>query len=181
MMRTKSPTPLQKAHTPGFQDESAPRSARLECVANYRKYLRNPKLLSHYTHTHTLALFLPFQYPLPPIKKDSRLRINLIQKPPTIRLPKNPRKPPRRLLQRLHILNLHNQHVPRLRGLDVERAGQVVDFREVDIPHVVGRVVVADLSAGPVDAFDFDDFVGGDGGVGGVGGVPAVLSSGEMC
>jgi hypothetical protein len=52
-MLTKSPTPLQKAHTPGFQDESAPRSARQECVANYRKYLRNPKSLSHYTHTHT--------------------------------------------------------------------------------------------------------------------------------
>jgi hypothetical protein len=66
-MRTKSPTPPQTAHTPGFQDESAPRNARQECVANYRKYLRNPKSLSHYTHTHTLAFLptLPAPTPLP--------------------------------------------------------------------------------------------------------------------
>jgi hypothetical protein len=55
-MRTKSPTPLQKAHTPGFQDESAPRSARRECVANYRKYPRNPKSLSPCHRTSVLTI-----------------------------------------------------------------------------------------------------------------------------
>jgi hypothetical protein len=65
-MRTKSPTPRQKAHTPGFQDESAPRSARQECVANYRKYLRNPKSLSHCTHTHISLSSYPSSTHSPP-------------------------------------------------------------------------------------------------------------------
>lgn len=34
-----------------------------------------------------------------------------------------------------------------------------MDFGEIDVQHVVGRVVVADLTAGPVQAFDFDGFV----------------------
>ena len=33
-----------------------------------------------------------------------------------------------------------------------------MDLREVDVLHVVGAVVVADLTACPVDAFDLDDF-----------------------
>lgn len=33
-----------------------------------------------------------------------------------------------------------------------------MDAGEIDILHVVGAVVVADLAAGPVDAFDLDDF-----------------------
>lgn len=55
-----------------------------------------------------------------------------------------------------------------------------MDFGQVDVTHVVGRVVVADLPAGPVDAFDFDGRVGRDGGVGGVVGVPAVLGGGGV-
>jgi hypothetical protein len=37
-----------------------------------------------------------------------------------------------------------------------------MDLREIDIAHVVGGIIVADLAAGPVDAFDFDDFAGRD-------------------
>lgn len=95
-----------------------------------------------------------------------RLRVNLIQKPTPILLPEDPRKPPRLLLQRLHVQDLDEQHVARLRGLDVEGSRQVVDLGEVDVADVVGGVVVADLPACPVYAFDFDGFVGGDRGVG---------------
>jgi hypothetical protein len=42
-----------------------------------------------------------------------------------------------------------------------------MDLGEVDVLDVVGAVVVADLPAGPIDAFDFDDFVGRDAGDGG--------------
>lgn len=48
-------------------------------------------------------------------------------------------------------------------------------LREIHVLDVVGAVVVADLAAGPVDAFDFDGFVLLDGAEGGVFGVPAVL------
>lgn len=41
-----------------------------------------------------------------------------------------------------------------------------MDLGEVDVADVVGRVIVADLAARPIYAFDFDGFVGGDGGVG---------------
>jgi hypothetical protein len=50
-----------------------------------------------------------------------------------------------------------------------------VDLGEVDVPHVVCGVIVADLTTSPVHAFDFDDFVGFDGSIGGVFGMPAVL------
>lgn len=34
-----------------------------------------------------------------------------------------------------------------------------MDLGEIDVQHVVGGVVVADLAACPVEAFDFDGFV----------------------
>jgi hypothetical protein len=40
-----------------------------------------------------------------------------------------------------------------------------VDLGEVDVSHVICGVVVADLTTGPVYAFDLDDFIGLDGGV----------------
>lgn len=82
--------------------------------------------------------------------------IDLIQKPPTIILVKDPGKPPRLMFEGLHIMNLHEQHVTRLGALDLERPGQVVHGGQVDVQHVLGAVVVFDLAAGPVDAFDLD-------------------------
>ena len=37
-----------------------------------------------------------------------------------------------------------------------------MDLREIDVLDVVGGVVVLNLTAGPVETFDFDDFVVGD-------------------
>jgi hypothetical protein len=50
-----------------------------------------------------------------------------------------------------------------------------MDLGEVDIAHVICRVIVADLATSPIYAFDLDGFTGFDGAVGGVLGVPAVL------
>lgn len=58
------------------------------------------------------------------------------------------------MLKGLDILDLDDQHVALLGGLDLEGAGEVVDLGQVDVLHVVGAVVVADLAARPVDAFD---------------------------
>ncbi len=47
------------------------------------------------------------------------------------------------------------QEVAGLGALDADRAGQEVRDRQVDIAHVVGRVVVLDeAAAGPVDGLD---------------------------
>lgn len=88
-----------------------------------------------------------------------RLGINLIQETTTIRLRENARKPPRRILKRLHILDIHHEHIAGLRGLDVEGSAEIVDAGEVYVADIVGRVVVFDLSTGPVDALDLDGFV----------------------
>lgn len=60
------------------------------------------------------------------------------------------------MLQRLHILDLHHEYVSRLSSLDIERTGQVVNSGEIDISHVIGRVIIANLSSRPVHAFDLD-------------------------
>lgn len=81
----------------------------------------------------------------------------------TIPLVEDPRKPPRPLLKRLDVHNLHQEHVARLRALDVKRPRQVVHAGEVDVLDVVGAVVVFDLAAGPVEALDLDGFAVFDG------------------
>ena len=50
-----------------------------------------------------------------------------------------------------------------------------MNLSKVDIPHVVCRVIVADLTTSPVYTLDLDGFTGLDSGERGVFGVPAVL------
>jgi len=94
---------------------------------------------------------------------DQRLRIYLIQKPATVLLIKHTREPPRLLFERLHILDLNEEYVTRLGRFDLKRAGEVMHPGEIDGLHVVGAVVVADLAARPVQAFDLDDLAVLDG------------------
>lgn len=82
----------------------------------------------------------------------------LRQKPAAIIRVKHACESPRLVLERLHVLDLDEQHVSLLGGLDLKRARQVVHAGQVDVSHVVGAVVVLDLPAGPVGAFDLDDF-----------------------
>ena len=92
-----------------------------------------------------------------------RFGVYLIEEAAPVLARKHAREPPWLLLKRLHVYNLDEQHVARLRGLDLERPAQVVDFGEVDVLDVVGAVVVLDLPARPVDAFDLDRFAVLDG------------------
>lgn len=69
---------------------------------------------------------------------------------------------PRLVLEGLGILDLNEKDVTGLRSLNLEWAGEVVDTGEVDVLDVVCGVIVADLAAGPVHAFDLDDFTVGD-------------------
>ena len=50
-----------------------------------------------------------------------------------------------------------------------------MNLSKVDIPHVVCRVIVADLTTSPVYTLDLDGFARFDSGERGVFGVPAVL------
>ena len=93
----------------------------------------------------------------------SRLGVYLIQKTSSIVFGENARKTPRLLIQGLNILDFQNQNIAWLRCLNVERASQVVDLREINIAHVVSAVIVANLTACPVYAFNLDDFVVLDG------------------
>ena len=70
---------------------------------------------------------------------------------------------PRRVLERLHILDVHNQNIAWLGCLDLKGSSQVMNLAQVDVADVVGRVVVFDLAAGPVDTFDFDGLAVFDG------------------
>lgn len=94
---------------------------------------------------------------------NSRFRINFVQEAASVVFRKHTSETPWLFFERLYVLYLKNEHVARLCGLDIEWAGQIVDFSEVDVAHVVGGVVVANLAAGPVYAFDLHDFVVLDG------------------
>jgi hypothetical protein len=114
---------------------------------------------------------------------DLRRGIVLVEKAASVVSIKDAGETPGLILEGLDVHDLDKEDVARLGALDVEGAAQVVDLGEVDIENVVGRVVVADLAAGPamcqnrgvwgarvdlpVDTFDLDGLAildGGDGG-----------------
>lgn len=85
----------------------------------------------------------------------------------SILLRKDTSETPGRVLKRLHVLDVHNKDIARLGGLDLKGSGQVVDLGQVDIADVVCRVVVLNLTTGPVDTLDLDRLTVLDGACGG--------------
>jgi hypothetical protein len=59
------------------------------------------------------------------------------------------RETPGLVLEGLHIHDLDEEQIARLGALNLEGPGEVVHLGQVDVAHVVGRVVVADLAARP--------------------------------
>lgn len=55
---------------------------------------------------------------------------------------------------RSQVEDVDDQEVAGLRALDADRPAQHVGDGEVDIPNVIGRIVVADLAVGPLSALD---------------------------
>ena len=92
-----------------------------------------------------------------------RIGVYLSQEPTAVVPIEHAREAPRLLLERLHILNLHDKDVTWFGGLDLEGPGQIVNLGQIDVLHVIGTVVIADLAAGPVDALDFDHLTVFDG------------------
>ena len=67
---------------------------------------------------------------------------------------------PLRFFHRTRIENIDHEQIARLRALDADRAGEEMHDRQIDVAHVVGRVVVLDEAAGPVIGLD-DEVVAG--------------------
>lgn len=93
---------------------------------------------------------------------NQRFGIKLIQEASSILFGEYSGKSPRLVLERLNILNLDKQNVSRLGRVDIERSGQVVNFGQINRSNILGRVVILDLSACPVQTFDLDDFIVGN-------------------
>lgn len=68
-------------------------------------------------------------------------------------------EPPRLVFEGLNVLDFDQEHIAGLRGFDVERAGQIMDLGEINVLDVIGRVIVLDLTAGPIETFNFDDLI----------------------
>jgi hypothetical protein len=102
-------------------------------------------------------------------------RVDLVEEAAPIFLREHASESPGVVVEGLDVLDLDEEDIAGLGGFDFKRAREVMDLGQVDVLDVVGGVVVFDLAAGPVEAFDFDDFVVGDGAAEGDVGVPAVL------
>ena len=61
---------------------------------------------------------------------------------------------PQAFLLRPDVEQVDHQEIAGLRALHADRAGQEVHDRQVDVAHVVGRIVVLDEAAGPVVGLD---------------------------
>jgi hypothetical protein len=114
-----------------------------------------------------------------------RFGVYLIQKAPSIFLCEDARETPGLFFHRLHILYFYDEHVSRLGGLDIEGTGETISMLlvsvyhsiindkrdvlvnacEIYISHIICRIVVANLTTSPVNAFNLDDFAVLDGAV----------------
>ena len=88
---------------------------------------------------------------------DLRIWIDLVKEASSIVFVEYTCKAPRLLLERLHVLNFHNKDISRLGAFHFKGARQVVDFCKIDVLHVVGAVIVANLPSCPIYAFHFED------------------------
>lgn len=87
-----------------------------------------------------------------------RFGVDLVKEASAVVLVEDAGEAPWLMLEWLNILNLDKQDITRLRTFDLEWSREIVDSREVDILHIIGRVIVANLSTGPVYTFDLDYF-----------------------
>ena len=94
-----------------------------------------------------------------------RFGVVFVQEPTTVFFRKDPRESPWLLFQWLDILDLNDKHIARFSGFNLKRTSQVMNLGEIDIPHIVSGIVVANLSASPVYTFNLDGFSRLDGAV----------------
>lgn len=59
------------------------------------------------------------------------------------------RETPRLVLEGLNVHDLDEQQVSLISPFDLEGPGQIMNPGEVDVPHVIGRVIILDLTTSP--------------------------------
>ncbi len=80
----------------------------------------------------------------------------LVEEPAAIVFVEDAREAPGLVLEGLHVLDLNEEDIAWFGGLDLERPGKVVDLSQINVLDIVSTVVVLDLPARPVEAFNFD-------------------------
>ena len=106
-----------------------------------------------------------------------RFRIDLIQKSSAVVLGKDTSEAPWLMLEWLDILDLDQEHITGLSAFNLERSGKVVDSCEVNILHIICRVIVANLATGPVHTLDFNDLSILDGAIEGHIRMPSIVEA----
>lgn len=87
-----------------------------------------------------------------------RFRVELVKEAASVVFMEDAGEAPWVILEGLDVLNLNEEDVTWLGGLDLEGTGEVVDLSQIDVLDIVGTIVVGNLSTCPVDTFDLDDF-----------------------
>lgn len=85
-----------------------------------------------------------------------RIGVDLVKKATAVPPVKDAREAPGLVIEGLDIHNLNDEDISWLCSFNLEWTGEVVDLGQVDILHVVRRIVVFDLATSPVDAFDLN-------------------------
>ena len=83
-----------------------------------------------------------------------RFRKVLVQKTTTVLESEDSGEPPLGVLKPADIVDIDHKKVTWLGALHAERSTQIVHLRQIDIPDIVGRLVVMDLATSPVVALD---------------------------
>ena len=78
----------------------------------------------------------------------------LVEEPTAVLVGEDASEAPLRIFEPTDVVDVDDQQVAGLGTLDPERTAQVVHLGQVDVPDVVRGIVVLDLPAGPVIAFD---------------------------
>ena len=87
-----------------------------------------------------------------------RIWVYVIQEASSVVFVENACKSTRLLLERLHVLDFDDEDIARLCCFDFEWPAQVVHSCQINILHIIRRVVVANLAAGPIYTLDLHDF-----------------------
>ncbi len=91
-------------------------------------------------------------------KRSLRFRVDFVEEPTAVVFVEDAGEAPGLLLEGLYVLDLDDEDVSWFGVFNFERTGQVVDFGQVDVLHVICTVIVANLSSCPINAFNLNDF-----------------------
>ena len=107
----------------------------------------------------------------------SRFRVDLVEETSAVVLVEDTCEAPWLMLEWLDILDLYQKHITGLSTFNLEWSGEVVDSCEVNILHIICRVIVANLATSPVHTLDFNDLSILDGAIEGHIRMPSIVEA----